>query len=43
MNAETRKQNEIMPSGIIKLDAMRGIDGAMGIIPKLFTQKQSKL
>lgn len=29
MNAETRKQNEIMPSGIIKLDAMRGIDGAM--------------
>lgn len=29
MNAETRKQNEIMPSGIIKLDAMRGNDGAM--------------
>lgn len=29
MNAETRKQNEIMPSGIIKLDARRGIDGAM--------------
>lgn len=29
MNAETRKQNEIMPSGIIKLDAMRGFDGAM--------------
>lgn len=29
MNAETRKQNEIMPSGIIKLDARRCIDGAM--------------
>lgn len=29
MNVEIWKQNEIMLSGIIKFDVMRGIDGVM--------------